>query len=128
LQKLTRSEISGYSDAYITQSSDLDCNFNGDGNEQVGSLGSNAQPMALCKWKNLASNADSNLDNEQYYMFSKTDKKTWGLLHPARGAKQTPAQGDSFVLAGHDKSPPAMAVLYSSPMLCSQNPLQLSFE
>jgi hypothetical protein len=106
---------------------DLDCNFDTTINPQIGAVTPTAQPMTLCQWKNLPTT--TGVDNETYYMFTKTGKQTWALLRPARGGtKQTPAVGDGFVLAGHQGLPAAKAVLYSSPIKCSQNPLTLSFE
>jgi hypothetical protein len=115
----------GYKDTYIVTATDLDCNFDTTTGPQIGAVTTTAQPMTLCQWKNLPTT--TGVDNETYTMFTQTGKQTWILLRPLR-AKQTPAVGDGFVLAGHQGLPAAQAVLYSSPIKCSQNPLTLSFE
>ena len=48
---------------------------------------------AECKWKNMATGVNPALDDEQYYLFKKTDNTKWRILRPYR--KATPTTGSS---------------------------------
>lgn len=95
-------DTNGYSNEYISASSDLNCNFNTPDSPSQAGEPSPSKVAAVCKWKNMESSDSPALDNEQWYLFTKQDDKPWRRLSPSSGPRNTPKKGDGFALAGGD--------------------------
>lgn len=124
----------GFSDEFIGAADDLNCNFNTPEAESQGADPKPSHVAAICKWKNIANTTVHELDDEDWFLFTKSDnKKNWNILRPRRtGGTQTPSPGDGFALSGGErrkaKEGQPQAILYSSPIKCLENDAKLEFD
>ena len=140
----------GWSNEFIGDGSDLNCNFNTPEGETQKNDPSPSNVASVCKWKNIPNSelevskfiklsnflaTTHELDSEDWYLFVKSEsKKKWNVLKPRRSAgKQTPAEGDGFALSGGERvsgrnAVQPQAVLYSSPLKCLETDAKLEFE
>ncbi|CDW56692.1 General vesicular transport factor p115 [Trichuris trichiura] len=103
-----RLDSTGYSEEYITQSSDLNCDF---------------EHIESCRWRNVE---NGHGDDNDWYRMVKQDAKRWpAVIRPA----YTPPQGNHLIIAGSENKggQQATAVWISSPIRCQIGPGKLSF-
>uniref|UniRef100_A0A5S6Q572 MAM domain-containing protein n=1 Tax=Trichuris muris TaxID=70415 RepID=A0A5S6Q572_TRIMR len=103
-----RMTTTGYGEEFITQSSDLNCDF---------------ENIEACRWRNVE---NGHGDDNDWYRMVKQDAKRWpAVIRPA----YTPSQGNHLIIAGSENKggKQATAVWISSPIRCQIGPGKLSF-